>query len=371
MSSNVTDFKSMLSEIQRTANDSLSGIKARIGHLEAVSSRATGSDPIAHGGDRLTKQLWDATEFEHFRKTGKGRLVLDVPEGFFPSELKTAITSATVGSSTPGILVPDRIPGIAKPGVARIRVRDLMRRFPTTNNAVEFVKENAFTNATSPTAETISKPESALTFTTESAGVKTLAHWLPATRQVLQDFAELRQYVDGRLIEGLMDVEDYELLAGDGTGQHLSGLTVEATAYETGRNQSGDTYIDKTAHAVTQLLESNYFPSGVVLNPRDWFAMQLVKDQASNVGGYVMGGPRRNAEPFLWGLPVATTNALPSGQFLVGDFQQAFIADRMAATVEVSDSHADYFIRNMVAIRAEERIGLVVLKGEAFIFGAF
>ena len=143
---------------------------------------------------------------------------------------KISFSSRAVGSSTPGILVPERMPGIVKPGVRRLRVRDLMPRFPTSNNAVEFVKENAFTNAASPTAETISKPESALTFAIDSATVKTIATWIPAAKQVLDDFAALQSYINQRLLEGLMDIEDYELVGGDGTGQHISGLTTEATA---------------------------------------------------------------------------------------------------------------------------------------------
>ena len=61
--------------------------------------------------------------------------------------------------------------------------------------------------------------EKARGITIDSANVRTLAHWIPAARQVLDDFVALQGYVNTRLIEGLKDVEDYELVAGDGTGQ--------------------------------------------------------------------------------------------------------------------------------------------------------
>lgn len=289
-------------------------------------------------------------------------------------EAKTTITSAAVGSSTPGILIPQRIPGIVKPGVRTLRVRDLFQRFPTSNNAVEFVKENVFTNAASPTAETISKPESALTFTIDSATVKTIAHWIPVASQVLADFAALPGYLDVRLIEGLMDVEDYELIGGDGTGQHLSGLTTEATAYDTARNVAGDTRIDKLNHALAQLASTNHNGDGFILNTSDWMGIQLIKEDVSsaNTGSYILGGPRGMAEPTIWGLPIATTNAVPAGQFFAGAFQRyCAVWDRMNAVVEVATQHADFWVRNMVAVRCEERIAFTVTRSDAVLFGSY
>lgn len=315
------------------------------------------------------------------RPAHKGGIRWNVPGGtFFPEdagihpEFKTTISSSAVGSSTPGILVPERIPGIVKPGVRRLRVRDLMPRLTTNNNAVEWVKENVFTNAASPTAETISKPESALTFTIDSATVRTLAAWIPAARQVLDDFQQLQAFVNQRLIEGLKDVEDYELVAGDGTGQHLSGLSTEAAAYDTARNVSGDTYIDKINHAASQIEDVLHEADGIILHPRDWRAIQLVKEESggSNTGAYLLGGPAGTADPVLWGLPVATTTAVTRGTFYVGAFRRyCTIYDRMEARIDISTEHADYFIRNMVAIRAEERLTFTVGRSDSVVYGSF
>jgi len=297
----------------------------------------------------------------------------EFPDFAYGVEEKTTITSAAVGSSTPGILIPERIPGIVKPGVRRVRVRDLMPRLSTTQNAVEFVKENAFTNAASPTAETISKPESALTFTIDSATVKTIAHWIPAAKQILDDFVGLGQYINVRLLEGLKDIEDYELTGGDGTGQHLSGLGAEATAYDTARNVASDTKIDKLNHFISQIEDVLQAADGIILHPRDWRAIQLQKTEegGANLGSYLMGGPAGNSTPMLWGLPVATTTAVAVGKAYVGAFRQyTAVHDRMDARVDISTEHADYFIRNMVAIRAEERITFTVLRADAVVYGS-
>lgn len=293
---------------------------------------------------------------------------------FSPNELKTTITSSAVGSSTPGILIPQRLPGIIKPGVRRIRVRDLVFRMNTNSNAVEYVKENAFTNAASPVAETISKPESSLTFTIESVTVKTLAHWIPAARQILDDFPRLAGYINQRLLEGLKDVEDYEIVAGDGTGQHLTGLSTTAAAYDTARNVTGDTRIDKLNHAISQVEDVLQAADGIILHPRTWRAIQLIKEEAggANTGPYIMGGPKGDAAPMIWGLPVATTTAVGVDKFYVGAFQTyTVIADRMDARIDISTEHADYFVRNLVAIRAEERLAFFQTRSDAVVYGSF
>jgi hypothetical protein len=56
----------------------------------------------------------------------------------------------------------------------------------------------------------------------------------------------------------------------------------------------------------------------------------------------------------------------------VRNFQvAATLYDRWAARVEVSTEHADFFVRNLVAILAEERIGLAVKQLLALTYGDF
>lgn len=348
----------------------------RADEVEALLKRSHSSD---NGGEIKTpyELLMESDSFKanHGRPWARGSVYGSISlKSLFAHEQKTTITSAAVGSSTPGILVPERIAQIVKPAMPRLRVRDLLQRLPTSNNAVEFPKENVFTNAASPVAETSAKPESALTFTIDSAIVRTIAHWIPASRQVLADWPLLRAYIDTRLIDGLKDAEDSELLAGDGTGQHLSGLTNEATAYDAGDDVASDTYLDKLNHAIGQVEDLNYEVDGIVLNPKDWRKIQLIKteDGGANKGMYLMGGPQGAIAPMVWNKPVATTTAMAAGTFLVGAFRgNAFVFDREDATVDISTEHSDYFVKNLVAIRAEERLTLAVLVANAFRYGSF
>lgn len=356
----------------------------RLDAVEAIASRPIGSDGAAYSDRTLGQMVVESDGIKEFvgrLKAADGNagyirgMSYSVPvKSLFVGEEKTTITSATVGSSTPGILVPQRVPGIVKPGIRRVRVRDLIPRFPTTANAIEFVKENVFTNAASPVAETISKPESALTFTIDYENVKTIAHWIPAAKQVLDDFQGLQAYINQRLIEGLKDEEDNQILTGDGVGAHLSGMILNSGTYDTSLNVASDTYIDKLNHAIGQIEDVNLEATGIVLSPSDWRKIQLVKEDtaAANTGKYLLGGPVGNATPMLWGLPVATTTAMPVGKFFVGAFERyTALWDRMEARVDISSDHADYFVRNMVAIRAEERLALTVYRNDTVLYGSF
>lgn len=333
------------------------------------------SDAPGMSAKSLGQRFIESDEFKAYKSRAwhKGGASFNL-EGVPIVERKTTITSATVGSSTPGILVPMRIPGIVKPPVEQVRVRDLIPFGTTTNNAVEYVKENVFTNAASPQTEGSDKAESALTFTIAHAHVITIAHWIPATRQILDDFAQLQAYIDVRLMDGLAAEEDEQLLTGDGVGLTLSGLTHEATAYAGTYAAASDTRLDKLNHALAELEASSYRADGMILNPVDLRIIQVIKtnEGGANLGSYILGGPGTGMPASIWGLPVAVTTAMPVGYFLVGAFRSYCMGfDRMQARIDISTEHEDYFVKNLVAIRAEERITLAVFKGAAFRYGSF
>jgi HK97 family phage major capsid protein len=375
------DFQGFYDEIKSALNDAKSDIGRKYGQCvkridewEALMRRpdfTTWRNPSGRETKDLASMLFEHDEFRDFARRGaRGRIRIPFEET--PLELKTVITSAAVGSSTPGILVPERIPGIVKPGVPRIRVADLIPHYPIVNNSVEVVKENVFTSNASPQSEASDKLESALTFTIDSEAVRTIAHWIPASRQVLDDLPGLQMFVRGRLVDGLLDELDDQILRGDGT-TGLSGLTNEATAYSDATyDQTGDTKLDKLARMLTQLEDSNMSGSGFILHPRQWREIQTIKaDQGggAGTGAYVLGGPQGNVPAMAWGLPVATTTRNTYGQAFVGAFaSHVILALRQGVTVDISTEHSDYFVKNLVAIRAELRCALLTLRSDAVIY---
>ena len=276
----------------------------------------------------------------------------------------------SLGSDSDGSLIqPMQVPGIIMPGLRRLTIRDLLAQGRISSNSLEYVREEVFTNNADVVAEKALKPESDITFSKQTANVKTIAHWVQASRQVMDDAPMLQSYVNNRLMYGLALKEEGQLLNGDGTGDNLEGLNKVATAYDTSLNATGDTRADIIAHAIYQVTESEFSASGIVLNPRDWHNIALLKD---NEGRYIFGGPQAFTSNIMWGLPVVPTKAQAAGTFTVGGFDMASqVWDRMDATVEVSREDRDNFVKNMLTILCEERLALAHYRPTAIIKGAF
>jgi HK97 family phage major capsid protein len=199
--------------------------------------------------------------------------------------------------------------------------------------------------------------------------VVTLAHWIPVSKQVLEDAPMLQSYINGRLMYGLKLEEEDQLLNGDGTGSNISGLLDSGNNVTYNRAQTGDTNIDTLRRAATQGALSEYMMDAVVLNPADWEEIELTK---ATDGQYIWANPAITAGPQLWGMRVVATNAIAAGTFLVGAFSMgAQIWDRQDARLLLSLENNDNFVKNMATLLAEERLALTVYRPSAFIKGTF
>lgn len=286
-------------------------------------------------------------------------------------DVKTAIINAE-GQNQP--LVPaDRTSGFQTTPNRILSIRDILPSTPTNSNLIEFVRENVFTNNAGPQVggspeafENVTKPESGITFTLQSEKVTTLAHFIPASKQVIEDSPALQGFINGRLIYGLKLKEETQLLLGTGSNGELNGIHTQATAY-TVQSPQLTNEIDIVREMIKQAHVSEYFPDAIIMNPQDWYDID-VRKVGSGDDRYVVGNPRDMSVARLWGLPVVITNSLTSGQCVVGNFQLgAEIRDRQMAAVEMSLEDSTNFQKNMITIRAEERIALVVYRTEAFI----
>lgn len=282
-----------------------------------------------------------------------------------------AVSSDALSAGT--LVQPQRLPGILADPDKPLLIRDLLMPGTTTSNAIEYVQEKLFTNNAAPVKELTLKPQSDVTFEMKDTTVKTLAHWMWASKQILADAPQLASYINGRLMYGLKYVEEQQLLYGDGTGQNLLGIVPQSTPYDTdledALNISDKNKMDVLRVAMLQVQLALYPPSGIVLHPTDWAAITLVKD---NMGNYLIANPQSTVSQLLWSLPIVASMNMDQGTFLVGAFRLgAQIFDREQANIAISFEDRDNFIRNAVTIRAEERLALAVYRPAAFVFGSF
>jgi HK97 family phage major capsid protein len=280
--------------------------------------------------------------------------------------LETKATITEGGSGYP--MLPTRV-GHFAPATPPLGVRDLVTVVTlTSGNSVEYVVETWTHAADYQLLEGDKKAQSDVTYVDKTAVVRTIAHFVKVSRQMLADAPYFASTVDNQLLYGVAKKEDHELLLGDGATGHIHGLMPQATALPADVLAGIIYSADQIAAAIAYLQSLGYTPTGIVLNPIDWASIQIEKTAQ---GIYILGGPPTgNASSTLWGLPVVTTSEMAAGNFLVGAFPpNATLFDRESPSVDVAYENEDDFVRNLVTIRCEERIAFAVYRPTAFVKG--
>ncbi|MGH1588653.1 phage major capsid protein [Methylobacterium phyllosphaerae] len=247
-------------------------------------------------------------------------------------------------------------------------IRDLCAPGTTESNAVSYPRMTGRTNNAAPVAESALKPQSDVAFEEVVAPVRTIAHFFLATRQIMDDAPALAATIDAEARAGLADQEDAQLLFGDGTGQNLLGLVPQASAFVRQWVISNSTPLDVLIQAIAQVEALNWKVDGMVLNAVDWRRLQAVRD---STGRYIGNSPfEAEVAQRIWNTPVVATNRMPVGKFLVGPFRtQAQIFDRLGVEVVASSEDSDNFRRNLVTLRAEERLAFTCRRPGSFVTG--
>jgi len=253
-----------------------------------------------------------------------------------------------------------------------LMLRDLVTPGQTTSDTVEYVRVTGVTNNAAPVAEATTtsngtKPESGLATAKVTTPVKTIAHWIPVTKRALSDAAQVRTLIDSFLEYGLEEELEDQMVSGDGTGENFEGLTTVSGT----QSQAWDTNIFTTTRRAKTKVRTvgRSVPTAYLLNPADVEIMDLLQDNEARFyrGGPVgtIGGALGTAP--LWDLPVIESEAVPAGTGWVGDWRKAILWDREQSTITMSDSHANFFIQNLVCILAEMRAAFGVIQPSAFV----
>ncbi|HFG5641458.1 TPA: phage major capsid protein [Salmonella enterica subsp. enterica serovar Korkeasaari] len=334
-------------------------LKAAIGELEQHVAQM----PLAnakHIVETVGQQVISAEALKTFSASVEGGKRVSIP-------VNAALISSGVDE---GVVEPQRLPGIDTTPKQRLFIRDLIAPGRTSSPAIFWVQQTGFTNKSAVVAENTTKPYSDIAFATKITPVTTIAHMFKASKQILDDFAQLQSTVDAEMRYGLKYVEEQEILFGDGTGVHLHGIVPQASAFSAEFRVEQQNGIDDLRLAMLQAQLARFPASGHVLHFIDWAKIELTKD---TLGRYILANPSGLTGPTLWGLPVVATEAAAfKGKFLTGAFNAgAQIFDREDANVVISTENADDFEKNMISIRCEERLALAVKRPEAFIYGSF
>jgi HK97 family phage major capsid protein len=285
--------------------------------------------------------------------------------------VKQIITGADVTSA--GAMVwPDVQVGLTLLGRRPLVMRDIITLGTTDSDLIEYARVVSETNraavvpeATNAYDDNAMKPESEFELEKVQAPVKTIAHMVTTTTRALADAGQLRTMIDGFLRDGVAQALEDEMVTGDGTGEHFEGLEslegVQDQAFDTDRLVTARRARTKV-RVVGRAIATAY-----LMHPNDWEDFDLMTELAGQTGQYYFGGPRELGVPRLWGLPVIESEAVPEGTAYVGDFRTLVLWDRQQATISLSNSHKDYFQRNLVAILGELRAAFGAMRPVALV----
>jgi HK97 family phage major capsid protein len=377
------EIKSVLAELKGSIDAITTAQEAKFATLQrqvdAIDVR--GSDRL--NGDvqqpAFVEKLKSHEGFQRLLHDRRGSAILTL-SGKDASDFmqrKTTLTETGQGFQTSGVMPIDRDAGITAEARQVLTVRDALTSRPTTMAVVDFVKVTTPMGIASPVPEASTKPENAVVFTSTSEKVRTIATWIPATKQILDDFVELASFLQTSLTYYVNLAEEQQLLSGDNTGENLHGLTPQATPFFASYLSSylsttaGWNLIDIVGRAIEQITTAKEIPpTFVVMHPNDWWSIRLTKD---SFGRYLIGDPQSSANAKLFDLTVIPTTSITPGTFLVGSGNPAAceIRDRMELQFECSTEHASYFTQNLVACRAEKRMVLITKRPASFVSGTF
>jgi len=360
-------------------------LERKIAGLQAAAAKGKEEETQEEVKGSMGERFAQSKEFKDWMKqvAPNGRIP-ESAKGFsspafevnMPFEKKAVLTG--LSSTSGGAFIQNDDTGIYVPmGRKPLKLRDLISVRSTNSDTVEFVQQTAqvtqaafVAEATSAAAPTVNssthavelnsgggyKPEGAMTFVKVSTPVETVAVWIPVTKRALADAAQLRGIIDQELRDSLLDKIETNILFGEETPDFVG--VAETTGILT---QDFSTNILTTARkAITNLatngLEAS--PTAFVVAPADWEAVELALFAAA---------PYLPYQQSMWRIPVVESQYLTAGTAYLGNWKQAVMWDRQQVTISVSDSHADFFIRNLVAVLAEARAAFGVLKPKSFV----
>lgn len=270
-------------------------------------------------------------------------------------------------SSDSTTVFPDQKPGIIPGSFLPISIRAALNSISVSTNMVNALREASWTNDAVEVAQAAAKPESDITFEQYNVPITTVAHWIKISTQLMADAPAVTAYIETRLRDGLAQRIDAQLLNGNGTAPNLSGLTDSGnfTAYTPG---AGDLLVDAINKAKYSLWSQGYMPDTVIVNPADWGAMERTREGAGT-GQYLYGMPGVAAGMNPFGVRVVLSNHMAAGSFLIGALRtSAVVYNRSGSVIEMGYVNDD-FTKNLVTIRAEERLGLGVERPKGILYG--
>ena len=316
-------------------------------------------------GEKLTEK---AAELKNFKVSKKGFGAIEL-------ESKAVGNMASATSLTGSYFVPPTVvPGIDMRPFEQLHMRDLLPTGITNSNVVRYIRDNGGEGGPAMVAEGGTKPQIDRDLQIYDANVRKIATYFRVPEEMIDDIPYLQSFLSQVGIQEVMVIEDTQVLYGDGTGQNLSGIYTNATAFSAGTSVvAAPNNFDVLLAARKQARVAKYNPNIALVSPVDFYDM-IEKKDATNNYLFLGGGNGLDVPGVLTmrtGLRVVEHTSVTAGDFLVFDPSKAAIFDRLGTTVRFYDQDQDNAIKNLITIVIEKRLALPIYQPAAFIKGRF
>jgi HK97 family phage major capsid protein len=311
-------------------------------------------------------------EFQKFALKEKKSFVLEIGKQWE----KKAVGDMSLGVNYTGgtTFLANPQPGIRANPPRKFHIRDIpeLPKGTTGGTRFDYLKENgAGEGAPTPVAEGGTKPQVDFDLVEASAPVEVIAALMRITNKMLNNVPGLVSFLQSRLLERLLIVEDDQLINGNGTSPNISGIadTGNFTAASAAQTLPK---VEQLVYAISQLEELNRNPDAILLRNSDFWSIVLTA--ASGSGEYDLPGvvTYTDGQLRIAGIPVYRTTAMTADQFIVGDFAMgAMLLQRSAPRIEFFREDGTNVWTNKTTIRIEEEIAFPIFGSDYFIYDDF
>ena len=332
-------------------------------------------------GEQFTESAAYKSAVQIYREGG-GRFAQGFSSGAVPLAMKGTLLEGAGGGGGPlAAPVPQVIPGVVEKLFQPLTFASLLLEGQASVNSLRYVVEGTATSGAAGVAEAGSKPQSTLGLTTTDEPIKKIATSLKISDEMIEDAPAIQSYINGRLTLFVRIEEERQLIRGTSGGNEVQGLlTSRSVPVYAGGTAAGNKAV-QLFKAMNGLRGSAFLePEWIVIHPTDWETIRLYTDTAGQFfGGGPFQGPYGSGsnltasgqiagpQDTLWNKPVYVTGIVGSGTAIVGTRSSAQVWRKGGMSVEVTNSNEDDFLKNLLAIRAEERLGLAVYRPGGFV----
>lgn len=363
----INEFKGL----SKTQQEQLDSVDVELKKLKAQGANGAKAFEIV-GKKLINEKLEKAGEVSEFMKGEKSR-TSNILLGFDnPMQMKAAGTM-TFGASTTGQVVDNvYLPGIRGDVRRQMRIRELFNVGSMAGDKVPFLKQTGKDGTVTTVAEGATKPLTDKDISLIEASARKIATHLKMSEELRNDLPLIVSFITNQATNDILDVEDNQLLYGNGSAPNLEGVTATTNVLTASDiTLTGVTNVqlyDAIVAAKGALAANEFMADTILLNPAQYDQLLTTKDADGQYitppGVFFDGSVMR-----INGLPVFKSTAVTVGDLIVGEFMKgAQIFQREGMSVRFYDQDEDNAQKNLITVVLEERLALPIFYDKAFYF---